>query len=162
PVGVLTTLQVAPFHGLLRTYPDAWWRLIEQVSAQVLVEKWSSTDWAVVLVDAAILILSARTLYRGARPSLQPALIVSCAFMLLSLVGSLLLHNQLLTQIQLWRALWIPHALALACLPALLLAMARSSLAGLASAASLACIVGVASLHAPGAWVLAGWVLLHL
>jgi len=162
PVVLLAALQVAPFGGLLHSYPDAWWRLVEEVNEQVLVERWLPEDWAIIFADAVVLLGAARILHRDARPLLQAVLAVSLGFVLISWLGSQLLHNQLLTQLQLWRALWILHALALAYLPALLLAICRTGPSGWAAAASVACLAGIANLYVSASWMVAVWSLLHL
>jgi len=161
PIGLLVAFKVAPFDALLRSYSEPWWQLVKQVSAQVLTEEWTQADWAIVLVDAAVLFGAARMLYRESSAPAPALLAVSLVFVLLSLTGSALLHNQLLTQLQLWRALWPLHALALACLPPLVLAIARTGPSGWAAAASLACLAGMANLYSPATGLMALWSLLH-
>ncbi|MDR7270569.1 hypothetical protein J2X20_003227 [Pelomonas saccharophila] len=160
-VAALTLLGKPPFDGLLKQYPDDWWKLVA-TNDQVLVKNWRSSNWAAIAVSFAIL-LGAWPLYRDRHKSLIPALLVSVGVLLaLVVLGSQIYRNVLITQLQLWRGLWLVRALAVALTPTLLLAIARKGRSGPATAASMATVVSMANLQWDSAWIGMLWPALHL
>lgn len=160
-IAALALLGKPPFDGLLRQYPDDWWKLVA-TNDQVLVKNWRSGNWAAIAVNFAIL-AGAWRLYGTRERILIPALLLSVgALLLLAVIGSHLYRNVLITQMQLWRGLWMARALAVALTPALLLAIARRGRAGPATAASLACVISMANLQWDSTWIGMIWPALHL
>lgn len=163
-LGAVVALALAgkpPFDGLLRQYPDDWWK-IAGASFQVFLKNWGSNDWAAITVDFAILI-GAWHLYRPPHRILVPTLVIgTVALVILAVLGSHLYRNVLITQLQLWRGLWLVRAVSVALTPALLIAIARRGPAGLATACSLACVISMANLHWEQTWVGMLWPALHL
>jgi len=160
-VALLALLGKPPFDALLKQYPDAWWKLVA-TNDQVLIRNWGSNDWAAITIDFAVLI-GAQASYRPHQRSLIPAVLIGCgALLALTVVGSQFYRNELITQMQLWRGLWIVRALAVALTPAVLLAIARKGLTGPATACSVACVMSMANLHWGAAWIGMIWPALHL
>lgn len=167
PLAGLVWCKVAPFDALLKTYPDWWWRDINDVNEQVLVGQWVASDWASIATDMLVLAGAQWLLYRPkASPrakALLGALLAAClGLVALAVLGTEILHNELLTQLQLWRGLWLVRALAVALTPAVLIALWRDGPLGPATAASVAVVLGLANLHWPTTWPSLGWPLLHL
>jgi len=160
-VAALALLGKPPFDALLKQYPDDWWKLVAH-NDQVLVKNWRNSDWAAITINFAVL-MGAWRLYRPGQRNLIPALLIGVGVMLAVVVlGSQVYRNVLITQLQLWRGLWMVRALAVALTPALLLAVARKGRAGLATACSLACVISMANLHWESAWIGMLWPALHL
>ena len=167
PLAGLAWRHVPPFDALLRTYPDWWWREVTKVNEQVLVGQWVAADWASIATDMLLLVGAQSLLYRqqaGARTTFFiGALLIACLGLVgLSVLGSQLLHDELLTQLQLWRGLWLVRALSIALTPAVLLLIWRSGPLGPATAASVGVALGLANLHWPTTWPALGWPVLHL
>ncbi|XHS79623.1 hypothetical protein ACFJGW_06510 [Burkholderiaceae bacterium UC74_6] len=161
-IATLAWLGRPPFDALLNQYPDDWWKLVKQANDQVLVRNWSASDWASIAIDFALVAGATRQLYRpGQRAPVLALLAGISALLALSVVGSQLYRNELITQLQPWRGLWAVRALAVALTPALLLSIARKGPAGLATACSLACVITMANLHWDATWVGMLWPALH-
>ena len=161
PAALLVIRHVPPFDGLLREYPADWWRIVAKANEQVLVRNWLPSDWASICVDVLTLLGARQLLYRDKR--FVVVVLAACLFLLaLAVLGSQLYRNELLTQLQLWRSLWLVRTLAVALTPPLLLAIARKGPAGPATAGSVACVIGMANLHWPATWLALVWPLLHL
>lgn len=160
-IATLTLLGKPPFDALLKQYPDDWWKLVAH-NDQVLVKNWRASDWAAISVSFAVLVGS-RHLYRPEQKGLISALLLGVGILLaVVILGSQLYRNVLITQLQLWRGLWVVRALSVALTPALLLAVARRGRAGPATACSLACIICMANLHWESAWAASLWPAMHL
>jgi len=155
----LAMAGIAPFDALLQRYDDAWWRLVREVNTQSLLSQWICVDWQQTLVDATLLGLAG---WRFAPPRLATLCRASglAALMLVaaSALGSDLAHNRLVTELQLWRVLWIVHVLALACVPLVLAGLwTWETSFGIARLA--AALVANAVVTAGAGWV-NGWAML--
>jgi len=160
-VAVLAALGIPPFDAFFKQYPDDWWKLVT-TNDQVLVKNWRSEDWAAVTMDFVTL-GGGWALYRSRERSLVPAVLISAGVLLtLTVLGSQFQRNILITQLQLWRGLWMVRALAVALTPCLLLTLARKGPAGPATACSLACVLSMTNLHWDTAWIGMIWPALHL
>lgn len=112
------TAGIAPLDGLLKTYGAYWWSMVEACNRMVLLSNWTASEQLRIAVDVAIL-LACRRLHASIawqRLLLAIALTV-LASVILTGIGTDLLHNVLITQLQLWRAHWIGHLLALGLAP---------------------------------------------
>lgn len=109
---------IPPLNGLLKTYDPYWWSMVETYNHMVLVSEWTASEQLRIAVDVAIL-LACRRLHPGiAWQRLLLAIAVTVvASVVLAGIGTDLLHNVLLTQLQLWRAHWIGHLLAIGLAP---------------------------------------------
>ncbi|RTL44288.1 MAG: hypothetical protein EKK53_08440 [Burkholderiales bacterium] len=162
PALALAAAGVAPFAALLRRYSPTWWALVDEVNAMVVLSHWDETDWQSVVFDFAVL-LAAWRLVGGGLGRLAACIAAAVAGLLLTAaLGADLLHAVLLTQLQLWRGLWLAHALALLLLPAVLLALWRTGPNGPAAALALAVMATAASLHTPTLLPVAAWAGGHL
>lgn len=152
---LLALVGTKPFTSLLQTYDAAWWSGVEGSNGQVLMSLWRWTDWQTVLLDVGVLAVAARLLPQPLN-ALAIATIVATGLLLgVSVVGADLLHNVLLTQLQVWRVLWLTRLFALVLLPAVWLWAWRRGPAGRLAALALATAVVAVN----GMWD-SGWALL--
>ncbi|KQW46635.1 hypothetical protein ASC81_09630 [Pelomonas sp. Root405] len=138
-----------PWDGLLKRYDPYWWSLIGTVNAQVLLQNWSLLDWLTVGLDLAVLLVVAKL-----RPSagltrlLHAVVITNLALFAVAVVLADGLQLVLVTQLQLWRAHWIAHLLAVATLPWLVMQLWR--LGGLWPTSACALALAMLNIHVGG------------
>lgn len=122
PVALLAGFAgVPPWNGLLKTYDPYWWALVETGNRQVLLANWTLQDHLVVVLDLAVLLAVTRLRPADACTRLIYAVVlITLAFLGLTALCVDGLHIVLLTQLQLWRAHWVAHLLAMAVAPWLL------------------------------------------
>lgn len=111
---------IAPFDQLLQRFDDEWLGSILMGSQHVFATAWNIYDWSLVAWDVSILYMGFRLAEGGVRRVLKSALALALVALGVSLVGADILRNVLLTNLQIWRALWLVHWVALAVLPFLL------------------------------------------
>lgn len=163
PAGLLLgAIGVAPLDQLLRRYDPTWWAIVETVSRHVLVSTWGHEDWSLLTFDMGLLALAARW-FPPPLARVCHAVLIACALLVTcSLLVSDHLHNVLITQLQLWRVLWIAHLLALALLPALSLRAWSQGPHGRMLAIALVTAATAVYARWPAGWVFLLWVLLTL
>jgi hypothetical protein len=136
----------APFDGLLRIYDDTWWQQVVLGNKHVVLSEWLLGDWQVLALDAGILWVALRAAPQPLAGLAGAALLAGSGFMAVSAVGADLVHNVLLTGLQVWRGLWLVHLLALAFAPIVWLHLWRgagpSRLVALAFAAAMVAVNG--------------------
>ena len=162
PIAGLAWAGVAPFTGLLHRYDEVWLNAVLQTNGVVFIGQWNARDLLAALSNMAVLALSVRgrrdELAEAGRAALWAALLL-CA---VSYVGTDLLHDVLITQLQLWRILWIVGVLALLNLPLVLAReWERGPVGRLASVAVFVAFFVVDCYH-PNAWAIAAWAVLAL
>lgn len=115
----LALAGLPPWDGLLRRYDPYWWSLVEQANPNCLISKWQGRDLMIAAVDAALMCaaVGATTPNSRERRWLVASLIAGGTLLLLSLIGADGLHLRLITGLQLWRALWLWHLLAVSFAP---------------------------------------------
>ena len=102
----LTMFAVAPFDRLLSTMDSEWFGLSLTRSPFVFWDGWQYEDWLNrVLLSFSLLATAAFAAEGAHRRAFLAALLVGCAALLLTWLGTSLFHNQLLIQIQPWRSL---------------------------------------------------------
>lgn len=113
---------IPPWDGLLKTYDPYWWALVETGNRQVLIANWSLEDLLTIALDFGILLAAARLRPADAWTRLIYAVIIVTTVLTgLTAVGADVWHFVLLTQLQLWRAHWIAHLIAMALSPWLIM-----------------------------------------
>ena len=161
PVAGLAFAGVPPFSGLLRVYDDNWWLAVLQADAGVMLGQWHQADWVAALANLGVLAFS----IRGRRDALadagRAALAAAVVPCLVSYVAVDLLHDVLVTQLQLWRILWVVDVLALLTFAPLL---AREGRAGPRRLPAVAVFVAyfVADCYSPNAWAIIAWAVVTL
>lgn len=109
-----------PFDRVLLGYDEIWWESVQRVSGHVLISTWGVVDASIIAIDVGLLMLAMRWLGQPLARLCMAALAATGVLVFVSWVGADLLRNQLITQLQLWRVLWLVHMLALAMAPALI------------------------------------------
>lgn len=128
-----------PWDGLLKTYDPYWWALVETGNRQVVLANWTLQDQLTVVLDVAVLLAVCRL-----RPAdhwtwlLRAVVVITVAFMAVTALAVDGLQSVLMTQLQLWRAHWVAHLLAMALAPWLLARLWRLDGFWPASACALA------------------------
>jgi hypothetical protein len=156
---------VAPFSALTQRYDPEWLEVVQRSNAFVYPLQWPLTNWALALGTLVFLWAAAHELPATLARLTRAVATVAFGLLLVSLVGAELLHNVLLTQLQLWRALWLSQFMALCILPLVLIALwsrrgASATLAVSIGAAALALTADWSSSPAVLAWALGIAVLL--
>ena len=122
-IPLLAVAGVPPFPNLLHVFDPPWLDVVRAVNPQVFAASYTRLDWAPLAFDGLVLALllhSPRTptpVAQLARATLVAAAMLSAAWV----AGADLLHNVLLTQLQLWRIQWPLHLMALMSLPCVLI-----------------------------------------
>ncbi len=122
-IPLLAVAGVPPFPNLLQVFDPRWLQIVGMVNPQVFAASYTRLDWAPLAFDAlvlALLLRSPRTPAPAARLA-RATLVAAAALTAVWVVGADLLHNVLLTQLQLWRIQWPLHLLALMTLPCVLI-----------------------------------------
>lgn len=100
--------NVAPFDRLLTTMDSQWFELVFARARYIFWDGWKLVDWVNRVLLSFSLLATASIAAQGAhRRAFLAALVVGCASLLLTWVGTSLFHNVLLIQIQPWRSLWL-------------------------------------------------------
>ncbi len=147
PALALAGFGVAPWSGLLNRYPMPWWKLLSEVNELAVLHNWTEADWLATLADIGVLWGLWRLMPAALARLSGCALLATALLMALAAFGGDLLHNELITQLQVWRVLWIAHALAVVGTPALLHALWRRPEVGPMTAASAALVLTATSLR---------------
>ncbi len=122
-IPLLAVAGVSPFPNLLHAFDPRWLEIVRAVNPQVFATSYTRLDWAPLAFDAlvlALLLRSPRTPAAAAQLA-RATLMAAAALTVVWIVGADLLHNVLLTQLQLWRIQWPLHLLALMTLPCVLI-----------------------------------------
>ena len=156
-------LGVAPFDALWRRYDPDWLAVVKSANSLVFMANNTIRDWAPTVFDIVVLVLAAKRLAGTATAHLIKAvLICALAFALLWGIGADLLRNVLVTELQLWRAFWLTHLLAVLLLPLLLLDFwARGGVGRWCAAAFVLAAVAVTANLGTG-WLCVVWCLLPM
>jgi hypothetical protein len=154
---------VAPFSSLWQRYDAEWWRVTAAANPDVFLTSAGIRDLVPTFLDIGLLVMAARMLGRSALSRLiQAALACAVLFTVLWGVGADLLHDVLLTQLQLWRAYWVTHLLATLVLPFVLITVWDQGDVGRWGAASIALAAVAASGNLTTGWLCLIWALLPL
>ena len=123
----------------------------------MFLTNWSRTDLPPIVINAVVLWLATRGSATPLARLGRATLVGTPILCLVSFVGADLYQNVLITQLQLWRALWVLTVLSLLHLPVLLLREWRKGPVGRLAATSLFMAVWAADAWTPTGWVLVCW-----
>jgi hypothetical protein len=162
PVIGLAIAGVGPFANLLRTYDPDWFRATVMANDAVYISEWTIPDGMAALAHCVVLWLACRGDDKPFARLGRATLVVSPILCLISFVGADVLHNILITQLQLWRVTWLLDLLALAGLPRLLTSQWRRGPKG--RCAAIAVFVAMYALDdlLPTGWMFAAWAAMAL
>lgn len=163
PVLGLAAVGVAPFDGLLRRYDDIWFMAVGIVNSPAFVSEWTPYQLATALLSIGLILFATQGVTTPLARLSRVACAVGPAMCLLSFLGADLLHNVLITQLQIWRAIWIGQLLLWLWVPSLVIDEWRRGPTGrLAAIATCCALPSVESDMTAYGWMLALWALLWL
>lgn len=122
-VMTLVVMGVEPFARFSQRYDADWSAVVREANPFVYPLKWAMTSWALSLGSILFLWMAAPCWPERLARLARAVALVTAGCLLASAVGTELMENVLLTQLQLWRALWVAQLLALCLLPAALLTL---------------------------------------
>lgn len=110
---IATLFQVEPFSKVFQRYDPEWLFAIKLRNLYVFLSNWDISSYGKIIFLINILILS--TIINSNRIKILSisVLITTLSFLSLSWIGSDLLNSILLTQLQLWRILWLTQIISL-------------------------------------------------
>jgi len=157
PVAGLAAAGVGPFGGLFARFDDTWWNAIGELDSQVRMTHWDASDVLSAALDFILVGIAATVLPTTAR-RFAVALLASTALLVAAaFAGGDLARDVLLVQLQLWRALWLAHAVAMLCLPVVVVEYWRRGGAARLVGAAVAAAVLAVSWTLPHAWMFVAW-----
>lgn len=157
PIAGLAVAGVAPFSALLRTYDENWWSAVLQANGAVVIGKWHQADFVAALANLGVLALSVRGRQDALARAGRAALVAAPVLCVVSYVAVDLLHDVLITQLQLWRVLWLVNVLALLNLAPLLAREWARGPAGRLAAVAVFVAYFVADCYSANGWVIVAW-----
>jgi hypothetical protein len=162
PVLGLAAAGVDPFVRLFAVYDPLWFKGTVLANDLVYVSEWTVADGVAVVTHAVVVWVA----FRGDDQPLarlgRATVIASPILFLVSFVGADLVHNVLITQLQLWRITWLLDLLALASLPRLMLSQWRRGPKGRCAAVAVFVAVYALDDWIPTGWIFAAWAGLSL
>jgi hypothetical protein len=157
---VLGVLGIKPFDALFVRFDTAWWESVSVANVHVFMLNWIVSDWQILVIDAGVLWLAMHSLGPPLAQLARALLLASTGLLALTAIGADLLHDALLTQLQLFRVLWLTHLFALAFLPAMLWRRWNAFNGSRLPALSLAAAMLAANSRWPAGWALIAWAFL--
>jgi len=157
PIAGLALAGMAPFSGLLATYDSAWFAATLLSGGNVFLTQWQLADFSAALTNLGVLWLACRDRHDALARAGRAALVTAPVLCLLSFVAVDFFHNVLITQLQLWRVLWIVDVLAMLNLPVLLAREWARPPNGRLAAVAVFVAVFVVDSWLPNAWAIVAW-----
>ncbi len=114
---------------IFSVYDPAWFEAIAQRNPYVFLDRWEGAAFGRMVWIAVVLALVAREETGMLRRLAFAVLLITAGLLTMSWLGTSVWRNILLTQFQLWRALWLAQIVALILLAALLPRLWKSAYA---------------------------------
>ena len=128
-----------PFTDIAQHYDPQWLALVQEVNPHAFILNWSLEDAGVIVFDVVCLMLAlGAKVGRQLRILIVAALVIGLASVLSSFIFVDLVGSVIVGKLQVWRALWIMHWLAMATFPIALVRLWSDSSAGRVAACALA------------------------
>ena len=121
----LSASGIEPFARIMVQFDPAWLDVARARSPKTFLLQWSWTDYVVVAGQGAAAAVAFRVLDGRCRSLVRLVALAAACGLGLTILGADVLHNQLLTNLQPWRAAWLLGAVGSLLLIPALLAMAR-------------------------------------
>ncbi|OGA13634.1 MAG: hypothetical protein A3H32_09225 [Betaproteobacteria bacterium RIFCSPLOWO2_02_FULL_63_19] len=112
---------VAPFAQLFQRFDPQWLDILLRNNGNLFITRWSHFDLGLIAFDLLVLSLGIVLAKGKIRIAFKAALATAVAALGVTFVGADLIHIVFITNVQIWRALWIVHWMALAGLPIVVL-----------------------------------------
>lgn len=90
-----------------RTFDAEWLAVLDAMGSLVFLHNWEPLDWARMAVHLCTATMAWTVLSPASRPLSAAVVLVSVGGLVLTWAGADVAHNQLVTQAQPWRALWL-------------------------------------------------------
>lgn len=116
-IPLLGALQIAPFDQILKTYDPVWWDIVTNLDSNAALGMWHSKGWSRFCLDLVLIAYGSSLAENRLRLFLRAAILMALISLMISLVGTDLSKNVLITGLQPWRAHWVLHLFAMAILP---------------------------------------------
>jgi len=112
-IGVAASPILLPslFDSLITSMDAEWRELVVDNSSHVFIEYWGQTYWSQGAVTLSIICFAAMAIQGKAQRLWITLSGLSIVTIVLCLIGTTLFHSVLLTQLQLWRVLWLATAI---------------------------------------------------
>jgi len=127
PVAALAWVGVPPFSSLFQSFDPQWLAVVQEFTGQLFLTSWHVQDFNALAFDVVILALARKTLPQPMSGWCTAGLAGLALGLLATLILADGLHLVLPTALQLWRAHWLAHLLAMASIAALLYRDIQSS-----------------------------------
>lgn len=112
-IGAFVYLGIPPFSSLMISFDGQWLSLLEKRAPYLFVDLWHESAEGRLLHLLVIAAFSRAVLPSRLKRLAESQLVVLPALIALSILGTEILHNVLLTQLQLWRAFWIAQLISI-------------------------------------------------
>lgn len=119
-IGAASLLATGLYGRLFEVFDPDWFDAVVLRNPYVFLDQWSAVAFGRVLFLCVVLGLMARESGSRLQPLARAMLVATIALMALSWLGAGVWKNVLLTQLQLWRVLWLAQIVALLMLAELL------------------------------------------
>ena len=125
---ILGLSNVAPFNGLLNQYDDEWLNAILLRNLNIFPSNWDNQFWNKYAIITVILVVGWWHNINNKKHVFLALLAVIIVTFGITYIGTELWRNILITQLQLWRSLWLVQILTLLMTPTILQALWYSSI----------------------------------
>jgi hypothetical protein len=116
----LGVAHISPADRLISSYDPEWLTAIHLRNLNVFLSEWGIEAWANIFFTGTILIFTQYTGTGTLKRIAAATFLTTIILLALSLLGSSELNNILLTQLQVWRVLWVTKIITLLILVALI------------------------------------------
>lgn len=110
--GILAVLQVEPFTRLGVRLDPEWFRLTYLREPTAFLSRWTTADGVILVSQISLAVAMLRVVQPDCRQLLWAVLAVVASGFVMNGVGADLLRNQLLVNMQFWRATWLLEVIA--------------------------------------------------
>jgi hypothetical protein len=152
---VAAAILAAPWHWPGLRFDAEWLAAVQQRSPHLFVSRWLAPDWARFAWGFALAWLAAAHADARVRRLIAAVAVTVAGATVFSWLAADVLDHALATSLQLWRAHWLLHLLALVLVPVVVAGLWRGGSTARAAAACVAASVCFGRFELPAAAVLA-------
>ncbi len=114
---VFGALHVAPFDKLFEQFDSAWLAAVEEDNSAVFLSFWKWKTWSILIYDILTLLMVRYFGNASLKFAAEGLLIIITVALTLNLILCDLWLNVFVTELQVWRAIWLVHLFALLTTP---------------------------------------------
>jgi hypothetical protein len=156
----LAIAKILPFAQLFERYDDIWWKNVKDHNPVVLLSNWRAAGWQTLTFDLVLLALASRVMGGRIGQVCVASVCATLALVTISMLGSDLGRDVLITCLQLWRVMWWTHFLSIMLLPMIVMRMYSQRPHGALIAGAL--LAGAVTLRWDAGWAFELWLLAAL